>query len=159
MNRGIAVGVVILIVAVSLMAAYIYGFFNSGHKLINQAGNACIGVNGYTCSSAALHNGTLTAVIGQSTGTTLTQANIFIVNGSQAPTAVPPLPCEQGVASWASSGTANLSLAQYSNQNTCIGFPATPGQEFNGTVWIAYRMPTSGSVQMIGVARINLTSS
>ncbi len=146
--------VIIAVIAVLALSLYI----PTASKVTSPI---CVATVGYTCSSPVLYNGTLTALIGQSTGTQWVQANIFfVIAGSPTPTAVPPLPCEQGVStSWPSGGTVNVTLNDYSNSNTCAGFPKTAGQSFTGTVWVGYRTSLNGEEQIVQIGTISVASS
>jgi hypothetical protein len=157
MNKIALAAIVIIIVVIAiLILGFPLGLYN-GSSLTSM----CIPTSGYSCTSPLLHNGTLTAMVGQSTGTSWTQANIFIViAGSPNPTAVPPLPCAQGISTVTTSGQSiSVSLSTYSNSNTCAGFPKTIGQTFSGTVWAGYRTSLNGTEQIVQIGMINVKAS
>ncbi len=160
-NRNALIIAAVLVIIIAVIAVFILGF-PLGLYNVNSTShyNACIPGSGYACISPILHNGTFTAVIGQSTGVSWTQANIFLVSGSQIPTAVPPLPCEQGISTGLASGQmVNITLSDYSNSNTCAGFPKTIGQTFTGTIWAGYRISTNSTEKIVQIGTIAVGAS
>lgn len=157
MNKiALAAIVIIVVVGAILILGFPLGLYNG-----TPVPGVCIPATGYLCTSPLLHNGTLTATVGQSTGISWTQANIFfVISSSPNPTSVPPLPCSQGVSTGITSGQSiSVSLSTYSNSNTCAGFPKTTGQTFSGTVWAGYRTSLNGTEQVVQVGTINVKAT
>lgn len=157
MNRiALAALVIVIIIVAVLLLGYPLGFYSPG-KLISST---CMPNSGYTCSNAALRNGSLTMTVGQLTGAAWAQANIFVVAAGQTPMAVPPLPCEEGFAAGMASGQyVAVSLSSYSNSNTCAGFSKMVGSTFTGTVWAGYRTSINGTESIVEIGGISLTAS
>ena len=152
----LAIGNAILaILVIALELFFTIGAFNT-HTTIS---NLCIPTLGYSCSNPALQGGTLTLNFAQSTGMPWTQVNIFVVNGTQTPTAVPPLPCEEGFASISSGQLVSISLTAYSTQNTCIGFTKVANQEFFGNVWAGYRTSANSTESIVRVGTLTIKST
>ena len=154
---AVVAAIVIIIVIAVLLLGFPLGFYNSGNLI---GTSQCVAAPGYICSNPVLHNGNLTLTIGQAIGLAWTQANIFVVNGSQVPSAVPPLPCEEGFSVGISSGQrVNVILAAYSNQNTCAGFTRTAGQAFYGTVWAGYRTSVNSTETLARIGTLAVKST
>ena len=123
-------GWAILIIAVVLGALFSLGVF-SGASLI---GNACIAGPGYYCGSLVYtHGGTLSASIGQSTGTNWGSANIiFAVQGSATGGGGGPIVI---------AGNTATAVAIASGQQIPLSFgigPATVGTALAGSIWACY---------------------
>lgn len=160
MNKTTWIIVAVVVVIVAILAVFLLGFPLGFYSSSSYIANTCIPAPGYTCSGVTLHNGNLTFTLTQLTGTAWLQSNIFIVTAGQTATAVPPLPCEQGVpGSWTSGQAVNVALSSYGNQNTCAGFTKSAGQTFSGTVYAGWKTSLNGTEYIAQVATITVKSS
>ncbi len=149
-------GIAVVIIVAGLL---LFGMRSSPQPVL--LGSSCISAPGYVCLNATIHNGNLAFTFAQSTGFNWAQANIFMVySGSPNPTAVPPLPCEEGFPNGITSGQyVNVVLPSYASSDVCIGFPNTAGQAVTGALWVGYQNSSTGTEQFVEIGTISATTS
>ena len=138
-------GWAILIIAVVLGALFGLGVFS------NPIGSTvCVAGSGFYCSNLAYSHssGTVTATIGQSTGTNWAQAYLlFAIQGNTISSNGPIVPTSQqsavtgGIAS-GQSVTATFTAAG--------GSSATVGSTIGGTIWACYGLAGSTAISYAG---------
>ncbi|MFP3289195.1 MAG: hypothetical protein RXO35_02075 [Candidatus Micrarchaeota archaeon] len=132
-------GWAILIIAVVLGALFSLGVF-SGSSLL---GTSCVASPGYLCQNPVLStSGTLTVLVGQSTGATDYNA-IFYVSPQTSSVGTTGFPttvysCTPTVSTLSSGQTVTLSCS------TGLSSPAPIGTSFSGYIWLNYSSTSGG---------------
>jgi len=132
-------GWAILIIAVVLGALFSLGVF-SGSSLL---GTSCIASPGYLCQNPVLStSGTLTVLIGQSTGATDYNAIFYVssqttgVNSAGFPTQA--YPCTSSSSTLSSGQTVQISCSGVVPSSSPIG------TSFSGYIWLNYSSTSGG---------------
>lgn len=132
---------------------YMLGFLIAGVLFFNffgPPGSFCptnsIPAPGYYIQQSALHNGELTTIVGQYTGTKWISANVFFVTSSTITSAsqLPKLTsCSYGIPNGLANATyANITLDSYygvkSGNFTCMSFTKGLRTVYTGSLWVQY---------------------
>ncbi len=150
-------GWAILIIAVVLGALFSLGIFSSGALL----GTSCIALSGYLCSSPTLHTGTLTAIIGQATGSSWTSTYLlFTAYGAATPaTAMFAGTNGMSVGTLSSGQTVTFTTGNYINSAGAVtALPTSVGSSVSGTIWAYYSTATASNL-MTQIATVSLKAS
>ncbi len=162
-------GWAILIIAIVLGALFSLGVFSTSAFV----STSCIPASGYYCSVQYLHLGTFNVIVGQSTGTTWSSANIFFVTGGGVPTTSTSFNTLSQTACVYFGGTGNaissgqqitISLTQpviiSAGTPSCgTTYSSTIGTSYSGTMWAQYTTSSVSGFQYAQIATATLKAT
>ncbi len=150
-------GWAILIIGFVMVALFSLEIFGG-----SSLSSSCIALSGYICQSPILHGSTLSATIGQDTGSTWTAANvIWVPQGVQVPANLATF-CPPSGSNSITGGMSCFTAPQSINSGATVSMTlvfspnVVTGQSYGGQLWMIYQTGPSSPWYQAQIATATL---